>query len=342
MTPPPARRTHAFRESVIRGMSRLAAQHGAINLAQGFPNFPAPDLLKEAAARAIRDNINQYAITWGARRLREAVARKYHRWYDMPVDPEAEVTVTCGATEAIYSAIQGLIDPGDEVILIEPFYDSYVPAVQMAGGVPRYVTLHPPLAGESAWRLDLDELNAAFNARTRVIVINTPHNPTGKVFTAEELKAMIAKGTVSYELRTFLIHPQDVPASLLARCNGAGPFFAIAEQMFATQNDWLSRSSSITAADQQSWATMTPNQVAASMADKLGLVEFVQQRGIPAEKAQACLADAQGIKTLEKIAKVATEDFKITGTPTFIINGQIVPNVTTWADLAPELKKAGG
>ncbi len=172
--------------------------------------------------------------------------------------------------------------------------------------------------------------------------LSCPHCAKFSIDSAEELKAMIAKGTVSYELRTFLIHPQDVPASLLARCNGAGPFFAIAEQMFATQNDWLSRSSSITAADQQSWATMTPNQVAASMADKLGLVEFVQQRGIPAEKAQACLADAQGIKTLEKIAKVATEDFKITGTPTFIINGQIVPNVTTWADLAPELKKAGG
>ena len=122
--------------------------------------------------------------------------------------------------------------------------------------------------------------------------LSCPHCAKFSLDSAEGLKALIAKGTVSYELRTFLIHPQDVPASLLARCNGAGPFFAIAEQMYATQNDWLSKSSTITAADQQAWATMTPNQVAASMADKLGLVEFVQQRGIPAEKAKACLADA--------------------------------------------------
>jgi len=171
--------------------------------------------------------------------------------------------------------------------------------------------------------------------------LSCPHCAKFSIDSAEGLKALISKGTVSYELRTFLIHPQDVPASLLARCNGAGPFFAIAEQMFATQNDWLSKSSTITAADQQSWASMTPNQVAASMADKLGLVEFVQQRGIPADKARACLADPEGVKTLEKIAKVAADDFKVSGTPTFIINGQVVPNVTTWADLEPELKKAG-
>jgi protein-disulfide isomerase len=171
--------------------------------------------------------------------------------------------------------------------------------------------------------------------------LSCPHCAKFSGDSAEGLKALIAKGTVSYELRTFLIHPQDVPASLLARCNGAGPFFAITEQMFATQDDWLSKSSTITAADQASWAAMTPNQVAASMAERLGLVEFVQQRGIPADKARACLADPEGVKTLEKIAKVATDEFKISGTPTFIINGQVVPNVTTWADLEPELKKAG-
>jgi len=171
--------------------------------------------------------------------------------------------------------------------------------------------------------------------------LSCPHCAKFSGDSAEGLKALIAKGTVSYELRTFLIHPQDVPASLLARCNGAGPFFAITEQMFATQDDWLSKSSTITAADQASWAAMTPNQVAASMAEKLGLVEFVQQRGIPADKAKACLADPEGVKTLERIAKVATDEFKISGTPTFIINGQVVPNVTTWTDLEPELKKAG-
>ncbi len=171
--------------------------------------------------------------------------------------------------------------------------------------------------------------------------LSCPHCAKFSVDSAEGLKALVAKGTVSYELRTFLIHPQDVPASLLARCNGAGPFFAIAEQMFVTQNDWLAKSSTITAADQQSWATMSPNQVAASMAEKLGLVEFVQQRGIPADKAKSCLADPEGVKTLEKIAKVATDEYKISGTPTFIINGKVVPNVTTWADLEPQLKLAG-
>src|SRR5512143_2702613 len=123
----PARRTRTFRESVIRGMSRLAAEHGAINLAQGFPNFAAPDLLKEAAAKAIRDNVNQYAITWGARRLREAVARKYAGWYGLSVDPETEVTVTCGATEAMIATLMALLDPGDEVIVFEPFYENYGP-----------------------------------------------------------------------------------------------------------------------------------------------------------------------------------------------------------------------
>lgn len=171
--------------------------------------------------------------------------------------------------------------------------------------------------------------------------LTCPHCAKFSADSAEGLKALVAKGTVSYELRTFLIHPQDVPAALLARCNGAGPFFAIADQMFAEQSDWMGKSSTITQADQASWATMTPNQVAGALADKLGLVDFVQQRGISVDKARACLADPEGVRVLEKIAKVATEDYKITGTPTFVINGQTVPNVTTWSDLEPELKKAG-
>ena len=171
--------------------------------------------------------------------------------------------------------------------------------------------------------------------------LSCPHCAKFSRDSAEGLKALVAKGTVSYELRTYLIHPQDLPESLLARCNGAGPFFAIAEQMFATQDDWMAKSSTITAADQQSWTTMTPNQMAASMADRLGLVEFVQQRGIPADKARACLADPKGAEALKKIVDMANNEFKITGTPTFIINGLTVPNVTTWADLEPQLKKAG-
>src|SRR5919106_1487313 len=120
-----ARRTHSFTESVIRGMTRLANEHGAINLAQGFPDFPCPEVLKEAAAHAIRADINQYATTWGAKRLRDALVRKYAEWYDMTVDPETEVTITCGATEAMASALLAIVDPGDEVIVCEPFYENY-------------------------------------------------------------------------------------------------------------------------------------------------------------------------------------------------------------------------
>jgi aspartate/methionine/tyrosine aminotransferase len=186
MPPAPARRTGSFRESVIRGMSRLAAEHGAINLAQGFPNFAAPDLVKEAAAKAIRDNINQYAITWGARRLREAVARKYSAWYGMSADPDAEITVTCGATEAMMAALLAMVNPGDEVIVLEPFYENYGPDTILCDAAPVYVPLFP---GEP---LDLDRLAAAFGPRTRAIILNTPANPSGRVFTRTELEGIAA------------------------------------------------------------------------------------------------------------------------------------------------------
>lgn len=165
-------------------MSRLAAAHGAINLAQGFPNFPAPDLLKEAAARAIRDNINQYAITWGARRLREAVARKYAAWYGMTVDPEAEITVTCGATEAMMATLMALVNPGDEVIVFEPFYENYGPDAILCDAAPVFVPLAP---GEP---VDLDRLRQAFSPRTRAIVVNSPANPSGRVFSRDELEGI--------------------------------------------------------------------------------------------------------------------------------------------------------
>jgi aspartate/methionine/tyrosine aminotransferase len=179
-----ARRTHGFTESVIRGMTRLANEHGAINLAQGFPNFPAPAALKEAAARAIRDDVNQYAITWGAKRLRDALARKYAAWYGMTVDPETEVTVTCGATEAMASALLAVIDPGDEVIVFEPFYENYGPDTILCGAQPVYV---PLAAGES---IDLDRLARAFSRRTRAIIVCTPNNPTGRVLSRAELEAI--------------------------------------------------------------------------------------------------------------------------------------------------------
>ena len=183
---PFARRTLSFRESVIRGMSRLAAEHGAINLAQGFPNFAAPEVVKEAAARAIRDNLNQYAITWGARRLREAVARKYGAWYGMTVDPEAEVTITCGATEGMIATLMALVDPGDEVIVFEPFYENYGPDTILCDAAPVYVPLYP---GEP---IDMDRLAAAFSPRTRAIIVNSPANPSGRVLTRAELEGIAA------------------------------------------------------------------------------------------------------------------------------------------------------
>lgn len=186
MTPPTARRTHRFTESVIRGMTRVAREHDAINLAQGFPNFPTPDLLKEAAARAIQSDINQYAITWGAARLREALAARYHDWYGMPIDPQAHLTVTCGATEAMVAVLMAIIDPGDEVVILEPFYENYGPDVVLCEAKPVYVSLRP---GEP---LDLERLAAACSARTRAIILNTPNNPAGRVLTRAELEGVAA------------------------------------------------------------------------------------------------------------------------------------------------------
>jgi aspartate/methionine/tyrosine aminotransferase len=179
-----ARRTHGFTESVIRGMTRLANEHGAINLAQGFPNFPAPEVIKQAAARAIQGDLNQYAITWGTKRLRDALARKYEEWYGMRVDPETEIVVTCGATEAMAAALLAIVDPGDEVIVFEPFYENYGPDAILCGAAPVFV---PMAAGEA---LDVDRLAAAFSPRTRAIVVCTPNNPTGRVLRRHELEAI--------------------------------------------------------------------------------------------------------------------------------------------------------
>jgi aspartate/methionine/tyrosine aminotransferase len=178
----PAIRTASFTESVIREMTRVAQQHGAINLAQGFPDFPMPEAMKEAACAAIHGDINQYAITWGAPALRLGIAEKYRRWYDMAVDPDRHITVTCGATEAMAAVFLALIDPGDEVIVFEPWYENYGPDAILASATPRYVPLEPP-----HWRFDPDVLRAAFNEKTKAIVVNTPHNPTGRVLTREEI-----------------------------------------------------------------------------------------------------------------------------------------------------------
>jgi aspartate/methionine/tyrosine aminotransferase len=184
--PERSHKTDSFTESVIRDMSRLAAAAGAINLAQGFPDFPAPAELKAAAADAIARDINQYAITWGATPFREAIAAKTTRWYPgWEVDPATMVTVTCGATEGMIASLLGLLDAGDEVVVFEPFYENYGPDAVLSGAVPRYVTLHEP-----GWTFDPDELRAAVTPRTRAIILNSPHNPTGKVFTRDELETI--------------------------------------------------------------------------------------------------------------------------------------------------------
>lgn len=177
-----------FTESVIREMTRLAHAHKAVNLSQGFPDFPAPDSIKQAAIAAIEADINQYAVTWGAAPLRQAIAQDTGRRYGRTVDPDTEVTVCCGSTEAMMATMMAIVDPGDEVIVFEPFYENYGPDAILSGATPRYVPLVPPAPGRSGdWTFDPDALAAAFSNRTRAIIVNTPNNPTGKVFTREEL-----------------------------------------------------------------------------------------------------------------------------------------------------------
>ena len=174
-----------FTESVIREMTRQAHLYGAINLSQGFPDFAAPEEIKLAACDAIMADVNQYAITWGAKSFRDAIAEKSSWYLGLEVDPEREITVTCGSTEAMIGAMLAIINPGDEVIVFEPFYENYGPDAILSGATPRFVTLHPP-----DWSFDSDELAAAFNDNTKAIIINTPNNPTGKVFSREELQTI--------------------------------------------------------------------------------------------------------------------------------------------------------
>jgi aspartate/methionine/tyrosine aminotransferase len=187
-----------FTESVIREMTRLAMKHNAVNLSQGFPDFPAPEEIKEAARQAISDDINQYAITWGAKPLRDAVVEKFARTQHATYDPEREITVCCGSTEAMMSAMMAIINPGDETVVFEPFYENYGPDAILSGATPRFVKMRPPALSSSAdegpanenstWSFDERELAAAFGPHTKAIILNTPNNPTGKVFTRQELE----------------------------------------------------------------------------------------------------------------------------------------------------------
>jgi len=186
-----------LKESVIREMTRVALRYNAVNLAQGFPDFPCPLELKSAACQAIQEDINQYAITWGDRPFRQAIADKV-RWYlGLDIDPEKQITVTCGSTEAMAATMLATVDPGEEVIVFEPYYENYGPDAVLASASPRYVTLHPP-----NWTFDEAELRQAFNENTKAIIINTPHNPTGKVFTHAEL-ALIAELCQKWDVLAF-------------------------------------------------------------------------------------------------------------------------------------------
>lgn len=181
-----ARRVQGFGSSIIREMTRLSLQYDALNLSQGFPDFPAPAEVKAAAARAVQEDVNQYTVTWGVPALREAIAEKARLFNHLDqVDPASDVTVTCGAAEAMACALLSQVDPGDEVIIFEPFFETYVPDLLMCGGVPVYVQLHEP-----HFRPDPEELRRAFTPRTRAVIVNTPHNPTGRVFDEHELRLL--------------------------------------------------------------------------------------------------------------------------------------------------------
>ncbi|MGA9997499.1 MAG: aminotransferase class I/II-fold pyridoxal phosphate-dependent enzyme [Pyrinomonadaceae bacterium] len=182
-----SRKASLFTESVIREMTREALKHGAVNLSQGFPDFPAPENIKQAAAKAIEADINQYAITWGARDFREAIARKTKWHLGFEIDPETEITVTCGSTEGMIAAMMATVDPGEEVVVFEPFYENYAPDAILSDARALHVSLRAP-----DWSFDREELRAAFNEKTKAIIICNPNNPTGKVFTRGEMEFIAA------------------------------------------------------------------------------------------------------------------------------------------------------
>jgi len=193
-------RTQQFPESIIREMTRVALGVGAVNLSQGYPDFAAPQAIKDAAARAIEADHNQYSVTWGIKPLRDAIAQHYQRRYEMEANPDKNIVVCCGATESMLASMLAVVNPGDEVIFFEPYYESYIPNCHITQSTPRFVSLRPPdpenmlqgLAGPGEWWFDPAELAAAFTPKTKVIIITSPHNPTGKVFNRAELEAIAA------------------------------------------------------------------------------------------------------------------------------------------------------
>jgi aminotransferase len=198
-----SQKASTFTESVIREMSRMAAKYNCVNLAQGMPDFACPSELKQAACQAINDDVNQYAITWGDKLFRDAISAKNEKYLGVKYEPESEITVTCGGTEGMIATMLALVDPEEEVIAFEPYYENYGPDAILAGAKPRYVSLHAP-----DWTFDEAELEQAFNNKTRAIVLNTPHNPTGKVFTRAELE-MIARLCQKWGVYCFTDEPYE-------------------------------------------------------------------------------------------------------------------------------------
>ena len=215
-TPSPSKNRHVsrkaslFTESVIREMTREALKYGAVNLSQGFPDFSAPDDIKRKAMEAIERDVNQYAITWGSKDFRDAIARKTHSYLGIEIDPETEITVTCGSTEGMIAAMMATVDPGEEVIVFEPFYENYAPDAILSDAQPRYVPLRAP-----DWSFDRDRLRATFNKKTKAIIVCNPNNPTGKVFTRDEME-FIAGLCQEYDALCFtdeiyehILYPRD-------------------------------------------------------------------------------------------------------------------------------------
>jgi aminotransferase len=178
-----SQKASSFTESVIREMTREALKHGAVNLSQGFPDFSAPEDIKRKAMEAIASDVNQYAITWGSKDFRDAIARKTRSYLGLEIDPETEITVTCGSTEGMIAAMMATVDPGEEVIVFEPFYENYAPDAILSDARPRHVPLRAP-----DWNFDREELRRTFNDKTKAIILCNPNNPTGKVFTQEEME----------------------------------------------------------------------------------------------------------------------------------------------------------
>jgi L-glutamine---4-(methylsulfanyl)-2-oxobutanoate aminotransferase len=221
-----SRKAGSFTESVIREMSREAAKYSAVNLGQGFPDFAAPFDIKEKAMEAIAADKNQYAITWGVKDFRDAIVQKTKWFLGLDIDPETEITVTCGSTEGMIAAMMATVDEGEEVIVFEPFYENYAPDAILSDAKPRHIALRPPIKDGESWTFDKDELRAAFNEKTKAIIICNPNNPTGKVFTREELE-FIAELCKEFDTLVFtdeiyehIIYDAEKPHISMAQIDG--------------------------------------------------------------------------------------------------------------------------